>query len=328
MGVKKRRKNRKKIRVLNKLIDIGVITSIILTISMVGLAIFKIVDINIALNKKTNEIASAYESNINRVLNSNSEVEYGNEITQQVEAKKDNKINYLSINDDINADDAKEIEIMLNNWEFQRTDNNKVVYLTFDDGPSDEITPTILDTLQKNDVKATFFVLGKMIENNNYAKENLKRIALEGHAIGNHGYSHRYDILYPNGVVNVDEFMNDIKKSEQIMKSILGEDFHTRVLRLPGGHVSWDTELIDPVLEEQGYVYIDWNTLNGDAEGHDLSPQNLLERLEETIDALGENNDTLVLLMHDTDAKKTTAEYLQLAIDYLKELGYEFKTIK
>ncbi|MBM6838764.1 polysaccharide deacetylase, partial [Clostridium saudiense] len=194
-------------------------------------------------------------------------------------------------------------------------------YLTFDDGPSEYVTDEILDVLKEKDVKATFFVLGSMIDKNDYAKKALKRIVKEGHAIGNHGYCHRYDVLYPGDVVNVDNFMADMKKSEDAMKEVLGDSFSTNVIRFPGGHGSWDTSAIDPVLHEKGYSYIDWNTLNGDAEGQGLSADHLLDRLKETVSELEGNNDVIVVLMHDTDAKQSTAQYLADAIDYLRSQG-------
>lgn len=238
------------------------------------------------------------------------------------------RLTYTSYENDINADNAREIENMLNKWNYLRTDGKKIAYLTFDDGPSEYVTDEILDVLKEKDVKATFFILGSMVDKNDYAKRALKRIVKEGHAIGNHGYCHRYDVLYPGGVVNADVFMDDMKKSEDAMKKVLGENFSTKVIRFPGGHGSWDTSTIDSVLEQDGYSYIDWNTLNGDAEGQGLSPDQLLARLQETVTDLEGNNDVIVILMHDTDAKESTAQYLGKAIDYLKSQGYEFKTLK
>ena len=238
------------------------------------------------------------------------------------------QIVYLPLEADSNATDAREVQNRLTTWNYQSEDNKKVAYLTFDDGPSEYVTDEILDVLKEKDVKATFFVLGSMIDKNDYAKKALKRIVKEGHAIGNHGYCHRYDVLYPGDVVNVDNFIADMKKSEDAMKEVLGDSFSTNVIRFPGGHGSWDTSAIDPVLHEKGYSYIDWNTLNGDAEGQGLSADHLLDRLKETVSELEGNNDVIVVLMHDTDAKQSTAQYLADAIDYLRSQGYEFKTLK
>ena len=69
----------------------------------------------------------------------------------------------------------------------------KIAYLTFDDGPSKQITPAILDILADYDIKATFFILGKMANMN---QDVLKRVYEEGHSIGHHSYSHKYSYIY------------------------------------------------------------------------------------------------------------------------------------
>lgn len=235
-------------------------------------------------------------------------------------------LGYLSLEDDINADDASKVlpETMYK-WNFYREDGKKVAYLTFDDGPSEHSTEKILDILKSNNIKATFFQLGSAIEYNYRAEEILKRIVKEGHAIGNHGYSHDYYKLYPNGVVNVSVVMEDFKKGNYILKEILGENFNTRLIRLPGGHSSWNgTEELDKVLKEEGIWQVDWNSLNGDAESKDLPKDELLKNLKETV----LDQDIAIVLMHDTDYKKGTVEYLQTAIDYLKSEGFEFRTLK
>lgn len=235
---------------------------------------------------------------------------------------------YTSYENDLYADNAKDVENMLNKWNYLREDGKKVAYITFDDGPSTEVTQQILETLKFNNIKATFFVLGSNVEKSNIQKELLKEMVIEGHAIGNHGYCHDYSILYPSRVANPTVIVNDMKKSEYVMRSVLGDDFRTSVIRLPGGHMSWNTKMLDPVLEENGYSYIDWNTLNGDAEGNDRTVEQLVNRLKGTIRDLAGNDDVLVILMHDTNAKKTTSQSLQEIIDYLKSLGYEFRTLK
>ena len=238
------------------------------------------------------------------------------------------RLTYTSYENDINADNAREIENMLNKCNYLRTDGKKIAYLTFDDGPSIETTPKILETLRNNEIKATFFVLGSNVEKSDTQKELLKEMVKEGHAIGNHGYCHNYSILYPGRVADTTAFINDMEKSENVMKSVLGDDISTKVIRFPGGHMSWKTGNLDPVLEQHGYTYIDWNVLNGDAAGNGKTVEQLINRLKETITNLCGNDDVLVVLMHDTDAKPTTAESLQQSIDYLKSLGYEFRTLK
>lgn len=233
---------------------------------------------------------------------------------------------YLPLESDINADDASVVlPETMHKWNFYREDGRKIAYLTFDDGPSSHVTSDILDILYANDVKATFFVTGKAIESNPKSSEILKRIAKEGHAIGNHGYSHNYNILYPNGVIDVNSFINDMDKNLQLLKSILGEDFYTRVLRMPGGYGTWyGVTPLNAALKEKGYYQTDWNSLNGDAEGKPKGPKEMLDTLKQTV----LDYDTLIVLMHDTDDKMATVEYLQSAIDYLKSQSFEFRTLK
>lgn len=240
---------------------------------------------------------------------------------------KENLI-YTSYENDLYADNANDIKNMINKWNYLREDGKKIAYLTFDDGPSTEVTQQILETLEYNNIKATFFVLGSNIEKSDKQKELLKDMVKKGHAIGNHGYCHDYGVLYPDRIANPTALVNDMKKSEVILKSVLGDEFSTSVIRLPGGHMSWNTNELDSVLNEDGYTYIDWNTLNGDAESNDRTVEQLVNKLKESIRDLWGNDDVLVILMHDTNAKKTTAKSLQETIDYLKDLGYDFRTLK
>ena len=266
----------------------------------------------------------------NTDTDNNADTDTDNNTNNNTDADTDNinldNSGYITLENDINADDASKVlpETMYK-WNFYREDGKKIAYLTFDDGPSIYSTEKILDILKLNDVKATFFALGSSIDNNNKSGEILKRIAKEGHAIGSHGYSHNYSILYPNRTVDVNAFINDFEKNDKLLKSILGKDFSTRLIRLPGGHSSWKgTEELDKVLKQKNIWQVDWNSLNGDAEGRDFPVEVLLNKLKKTV----ADQDVAIILMHDTDNKKGTVECLQSAIDYLKSQGFEFRTLK
>ncbi|MGG4217785.1 polysaccharide deacetylase family protein [Paenibacillus jamilae] len=232
------------------------------------------------------------------------------------------------------AEDAAFVEKYLNQqMHGQRPegiDGKKVVYLSFDDGPSVTVTPKILDILKKENVKATFFVVGKAVEENESTKHLTKRIVKEGHAIGNHTYSHDYGYLYPNQTVNSSIFMNDIEKTNQILKQVLGQGFSTRVIRFPGGHMTWQRndpngmEVLDKALRDKDYHQIDWNVLPKDAEG---APKNAKQLISEFMRNMG-NREKAVVLMHDTYGKEETAKALPEIISYLKKQGYEFKTLR
>lgn len=204
-------------------------------------------------------------------------------------------------------------------------DGRKVVYLTFDDGPSETVTPKILDILKEKEVKATFFVLGSSVDSSEFSKMILKREFSDGHAIGNHTYSHDYEYLYPNRVVNTENFMKDIEKTNNSLKEVLGENFSTRVIRFPGGYVSWaDPNGIDDVLKQYGYYHVDWNSLSKDAEGEYKSSEQLIEEVKSSVSG----KEKAVVLMHDNYGKEETAKALPQIIDYLREEGYEFRTVK
>ena len=201
----------------------------------------------------------------------------------------------------------------------------KIVFLTFDDGTSTTVTPQILKTLKDENVKATFFLTGQNIERGGEkAKELIKQEFEEGHAIANHSYSHDYGILYPNRVLNLESFKEDFKKTDVILKDVLGPYFSTEVIRCPGGHMSWKgMQPLDKYLDENGIASIDWNALSGDAEGGRKTPAQLVEYAKKT----AQGKEMVVVLMHDTYGKEATAKALPQIIEYFKSNGYEFKTL-
>lgn len=253
---------------------------------------------------------------------------------------KENKLDnsgYLPLESDPNADDAiivaeRTAGLLKGKLHYPvRDDGKKVVYLTFDDGPSTTNTPEVLNILDKYNIKGTFFVMGKSIEAKpEVTNDILKRIASDGHAIANHSYSHKYEYLYPNRVINIERFMEEYNKTNELLKSVLGKDFSTRVVRFPGGYWSWQgREEARPVLDENNVNIVDWNALNGDAEnGGKNTPEQLIQNTKKSVEALGPNADSIVFLMHDTYQKENTVKALPEIIEYFKTKGYEFRTIK
>ena len=96
--------------------------------------------------------------------------------------------NSLQVSNDVNNNLQTSLDALFNSKE-------KVAYLTFDDGPTKSATPKILDILKEEDVKASFFVIGKYVKNH---PDIVKRAYNEGHYIANHGYNHNNSILYKN----------------------------------------------------------------------------------------------------------------------------------
>lgn len=194
----------------------------------------------------------------------------------------------------------------------------KIAYLTFDDGPTLKSTPKILDILSEENVKATFFVIGKHVKEH---PKLVKRAYDEGHYIANHSYSHNNNKLY----ANADSFLEEILSTDvEIRKAIGIKNYSSHVFRFPNGYMapSYKTKKQEyaKLLSDIDYTYIDWNSLNKDSEKK-YSNAELLNNLK----ASSKNKDTLVILMHDTSDVNETHLILKDSINYLKEQGYIFQ---
>ncbi len=194
----------------------------------------------------------------------------------------------------------------------------KRCYLTFDDGPTDNITPQILDVLRRYNIKATFFEVGSMIEAN---PDMARRVYDEGHLIANHSGGHNYDKVY----ASTDAFITEVNGCFETIKSVMNGEDPFPLFRFPGGSYNAGDHAeikqdCKQVLAQNGYYYCDWNSLNGDAEGRTKNAQELYEYFVNS--AEGYNN--LIVLMHDAATKQATVDGLPLMIDYLIEQGYTF----
>jgi peptidoglycan/xylan/chitin deacetylase (PgdA/CDA1 family) len=193
-----------------------------------------------------------------------------------------------------------------------REDGIKRAYLTFDDGPTPGVTEDILNTLDAYGVKATFFVVGRMAVQ---YSDLLRRIHSEGHTVGNHSYTHSYCRLYSG----VTAFRRDLARADALIRNELDDD--PRLYRFPGG-INWPVPMgrfMDACAEE-GYCHVEWNALNGDAEqGGGKSVDELMERLIESC----AGKEDVIVLMHDSPGKETTAQALPHAIEYLWSEGYQ-----
>ena len=194
----------------------------------------------------------------------------------------------------------------------------KIAYLTFDDGPTLKSTNKILDILNEENVKASFFVIGKHVKEH---PELVKRAYEEGHYIANHGYSHNNSKLYSS----TDAFINEISSTDkEISKAIGIDNYCSHIFRFPNGYMSSvykaKKEEYVTLLSSIDYTYIDWNCLNKDSEKK-YSNQELLVNLKQS----AKNKCTLVILMHDTSDVNQTDLVLKDSIDYLKKQGYTFK---
>ena len=192
----------------------------------------------------------------------------------------------------------------------------KIVYLTFDDGPDDKNTPQILDILRAENVPATFYVVGNMVE---AYPEVLKRIFNEGHAIGNHSYNHNYNQLYASAW----DFISQFQRTDDIIMSLIG--VRPLIIRAPGGTYGAFNQDYWDMVKSSGYVEHDWNVLTRDAESGGTTAAAQIANVQGQM----ANNDlqSVILLMHSTAAKDATVEALPEIIHFFKDRGYTFGVV-
>lgn len=193
--------------------------------------------------------------------------------------------------------------------------DKKLVYLTFDDGPSNIVTNKILDILKEQNIKATFFVVGSKIEGR---EEILKRIYNEGHTIGLHTYTHKYRKIYSSE----DTFIEEMDKTAEEVKRVL--NIEPRAIRFPSGskkHLSYS--LLEK-LHERNYTIYDWNLSLSDGIDYNTPANKLYE--EATAKCINPNR--IFLLAHCDQPNRNTCDALPNIIKHYKDLGYEFEAIK
>lgn len=195
--------------------------------------------------------------------------------------------------------------------------NIGTIYLTFDDGPSNN-TSKILDILKQEDIKATFF----LVNFNSSYNPVVKRIYDEGHSIGIHSYTHNYKLIYSS----VSAYFDDLNKMNDKIKTITGSD--TKLLRFPGGSSntisSFNKGIMTTLVKEvtnAGYHYFDWNVDSSDA----WSARNSNDVYNNVINNLKKG--TNIVLMHDLSSNEKTVNVLEKIIKDAKEKGYIFANI-
>ena len=185
----------------------------------------------------------------------------------------------------------------------------KSVALTFDDGPNPDATPLILDALASRGVRATFFVLGRHAEQ---WPDLAKRVAAEGHSIGNHGYFHRKLHFKSPAYVR-----NDLTLGTRMIERTAG--VRPRLFRAPHGFRSpWVT----PIAKSLGQRTVGWSfgVWDSDRPGRDVIVDRILKGVRPGS----------ILLLHDGDGydpqgdRVQTAQAVPLIVDRLLELGYRF----
>lgn len=211
--------------------------------------------------------------------------------------------------------------------EYQGKD--KLVFLTFDDGPNRTITPQILNILRNYGVRGTFFLVGRNMTDKNIPV--MKSIINNGNSIALHSYSHDYDSLYPNRSASTLDILSEAKLVQERLQQVFGPEFESHVWRYPGGHMSWDNiNDADEGLSKMGIEWIDWNSLSGDAEVKRVrptTPEGMVAYVETSLNKNVHTN-VAVVLMHDAVNKQMTVEALPGIIKYFKDNGYTFGILK
>ncbi len=195
-------------------------------------------------------------------------------------------------------------------------EEEKVVYLTFDDGPSKN-TERILDILEEYDAKATFFITGQQKD----YRPMIKKAYDAGHTIGLHSYSHDYSKIYSS----TDAFFEDLDKVGQVAEEQIG--FVPCFIRFPGGASNtvskkYTKGIMGELTEmavEKGYQYYDWNVSSGD--GAKATKEEIIKQSET------DKYSHVMILFHDAATKDTTVEALPDVIKYYQDLGYEFRAV-
>ena len=194
----------------------------------------------------------------------------------------------------------------------------KRVFLTFDDGPSQTVTPKVLDTLKSEKIKATFFLLGSRVE---LEPDIVKREYEEGHYLASHGYSHVYSQIYASPQSVLDEY----NKCISAIRNAIGQpEYNPHLFRYPGGYwggkyASVKKEALQ-LLEQNDILHIDWNALTSDAAGAKTTEE-FISELDKTVP----KHNSVVVLMHDAGNKTATANALPTIIRYFRDQGFEFE---
>lgn len=194
------------------------------------------------------------------------------------------------------------------------SNNKKIIYLTFDDGPSNIVTNKILDTLKENNVNGTFFLIGNQIKGR---EKIVKRIYNEGNGIGLHSYTHNYKKIYSND----DIFIKEMSDCRNEVKRVVG--ISPNIIRFPGGSSKRLSKSFLNKLHEKKLKVYDWNLDNCDGLKPKTSPEELYEK---AIEGKGKKK-KIILLLHCGDVHDNTYKALNKIIKFYKSKGYEFRII-
>ncbi|HEU4789491.1 MAG TPA: polysaccharide deacetylase family protein [Flavobacterium sp.] len=196
-------------------------------------------------------------------------------------------------------------------WDIPNVENK--IYLTFDDGPTPEITEWVLEELKKHQAKATFFCIGKNI--NNHAAIFLKTIE-EGHSIGNHTYNH-----LKGWITSTEDYLNNIAlcKSEIDNLAPTIRNPQSALFRPPYGKVKKSQS---KKLRQLGYKIIMWDVLSADFD-QTITPEKCLENILQNVQSGS------IIVFHDSVKAFKNLEYtLPRSLEILGQRGFTFEVIQ
>lgn len=174
----------------------------------------------------------------------------------------------------------------------------KCVYLTFDDGPIPEVTPWVLDILDKYDIKATFFMVGDNVRKH---PDIFRMVVERGHSVGNHTFNHIQGLRYLTR-----NYLNNVKKASEFIDSSL--------FRPPHGHM----RIPQTLFLRRKYKIIMWDVVTRDYNAA-LSPEQVLNNVKKYT-----RNGSIIVFHDSLKAEKNMREAMPKAIEWLKNEGYEF----
>lgn len=189
-------------------------------------------------------------------------------------------------------------------------EKQKVVYLTFDDGPNVN-TPGILEVLKSKNAEATFFMLGSSVLAH---QDIVKRVYDEGHALGVHSMTHNFKTVY----ASPQSFVNEMNRVNELLFEIVGE--RTQLLRPPYGSMPYLKDEFRDLVTSWGYRIWDWDIDSKDSVRQDVTAQEIYMQVTTQM----ANRTEAVILFHD---KASTLQALPNILDYLIENGFEIKKL-
>ncbi|RYG44251.1 MAG: polysaccharide deacetylase family protein [Chitinophagaceae bacterium] len=202
----------------------------------------------------------------------------------------------------------KVIAWFFNHFEWRVPTREKVVYLTFDDGPIPDITPFVLDTLKQYGAKATFFTIGANVVKH---RDIFRAISKSGHAIGNHTFHH-----VKGWKTDYSAYLEEVRMCAEVIAS--GHPAEVKLMRPPYAKI---TRKQANALQKLGYRIVMWDILSADFD-EKISPKKCLENVIRNI------RPGSIVIFHDSQKAWNNMKYaLEGTLEYLKKNGYRCETL-